>query len=172
MENSDKNALLFKSLAALSRKSAFNEISISALCIRAGVSRMYFYRHFDTFDDIITQRINDDFLYFLRLIDHQNINNPEAIIKTFFQVLEPDLPELSTFLKSDRADLIQTIFQNDLNELSKVEALPFPKNQNPYWKVFTSGGLTRILVTWFGKDKPESANEMGKLVSEIVTNPL
>ena len=168
MENLDKNTRLFKSLAILSQNTHYHEISISTLCKQADVSRMYFYRHFSTFDDIIAQHINDDFLHFLRLINHRHVKNIETFNETFFQVLEPDLPELAIFLKSERADLVQMIFQNDLTELTKIDTLPFPRIQNPYWQAYATGGLTLILVTWFGKDHPESAQEMGRLITQIV----
>ncbi|GEO68191.1 TetR/AcrR family transcriptional regulator [Levilactobacillus acidifarinae] len=171
MEKSDKNTLLFKALASLSQKKPFHDISISVLCQQAGVSRMYFYRHFNTLDEIIAQHINDDFRRFVRLIDHRRIKNSAIFIETFLQVLEPDLPELAIFLKNDRANLIQTIFQNDLAELIKVDTLPFPKVHNPYWQVYVAGGLTRVLVTWFEQAHPESPKQMGQLITQIVNKP-
>jgi len=168
MENLDKNTRLFKSLASLSQKTPYHEISISTLCQQAGVSRMYFYRHFSTFDGIITQHINDDFLHFLQRINHRPVKNIETFNEIFFRVLEPDLPELAIFLKGERADLVQIVFQNDLTELTKIDALPFPKIKNSYWQAYVTGGLTRILVTWFGKEHPESAQEMGRLITQIV----
>jgi len=165
---SDQNTLLFNSLALLSTTKNYADISISELTKNAGVSRMYFYRHYQTFDDIITAHINDIFSRFLQLIGRQPTKSTSAITRSFFEAFAPDLEAFVIFLNNGQGALIQRTFEQDLTDLLQTELLPFPRQNDAYWQSYVSGGLSRVLVVWFEDAQRDSPKVMGERIAAIV----
>ena len=165
---SDKSTELFHALAILSKQRPFTDISIAELTKAAGVSRMYFYRHFQTFDDIITHRITTIFNRYLQLIGRHRATDTRGLATLFFQVLEPDLAAFTTLLNNGKGPLIQETFEQDLTSLIQIDVLPFAGQNDPYWQSYVSGGLSRILVVWFESEQPESPQIMGQKIAAIV----
>ena len=95
-----------EALIQLMRKKPLAEIKISELCEKAGVSRVSFYRNFDSIPQILTQKLSD-------ITDHWWLsfsqNSAPYIQKNFW-------PELLEQYRSNQ-DMILLMYQNNLSYL-------------------------------------------------------
>lgn len=157
---------LFQALAAICQDKPIAEVSITELTSRAGVSRMYFYRHFNLLTDIIAARIGEQFSLFLRRVTKLKVHDAEHVAPLFFSVIETDAESLSVLLRRGEADIIQNMFQLNLEQLAGVHLIQGV--DSPYWASYTAGGLSRMIVVWLQKDHRETATEMGLETAKIV----
>lgn len=110
--NADAHILVMESLTEaliqLMRKKPLAEIKISELCDKAGVSRVSFYRNFDSIPQILTQKLSD-------VTDHWwqdfSQNSAPYIQKNFWNAL------LDQYRSNQ--DMILLMYQNDLSYLLK-----------------------------------------------------
>lgn len=157
---------LFQALAAICQDKPISEVSITELTTRAGVSRMYFYRHFNLLTDIIATRIGEQFSLFLRRVSKLKVHDAEHVAPLFFAVIETDAEALSVLLRHGETDVIQNMFQRNLEQLASVHLIQGV--DSPYWAAYTAGGISRIIVAWLQKENRETAAEMGLETAKIV----
>lgn len=161
----NKNTMLFHSLAKLHTHAPLNEITIAELTTDAGVSRMYFYRHFNTYTDIIDQHIEDLVTDFMRVV-RKHADSIESTATLFFKVLVPDAKAFGIFLAHDESNHIQHDFELGLQRLLDQNLIQ--GQHDPYWQAFTAGGLSRVITVWLSKSEPETPMQMGAKIAAIV----
>ena len=64
----DTQGLIKTGLKELLKTLPYEEISITSLCSKVGISRRTFGRHYDSIDDVISVQIRDDFVEPIRQI--------------------------------------------------------------------------------------------------------
>jgi AcrR family transcriptional regulator len=161
----NKNTILFHSLAKLHTNVSLSDITIAELTADAGVSRMYFYRHFNTYMDIIDLHIEDLVTDFMCAVRKQ----PDSIEHTatlFFRILLPDAKSFGVFLAHDESNHIQHNFELGLQRLLDQNLIQ--GQRDPYWQAFIAGGLSRIITVWLSKSEPETPMQMGTKIAAIV----
>lgn len=160
-----KNTVLFQSLADLNAKTPLADISIAELTTAAGVSRMYFYRNFKTYDEIIDQHINDLVTDFIRAVRKRS-SSVESNATLFFKILEPDASAFGAFLAHNESNHIQRNFELGLQRLLEQELIQ--GQADPYWEAYTAGGLSRVITVWLSKPARETPQQMGAKIAAIV----
>lgn len=161
-----KTLALFNSLAELHETLPLDQISISQLTTHAQVSRMYFYRNFTTYQDIIDSRIQELLDQFLRITKKRSTRSIAATTALFFENLQADAPALSVFLNNGEGDHVQAVFERGLTELINQGIVN--GSTDPYWRAFIAGGFSRIITVWLRSDSPLTPAEMGLKVAQIV----
>lgn len=145
--NTEAHTLVMESiteaLIQLMRKKPLSEIKVSELCEKAGVSRVSFYRNFDSIPQILTQRLSD--ITDAWWLDFSQ-NSAPYIQKNFWSAL------LEQY-RSNR-DMILLIYQNDLSYLIKEhifhccavhETIP---ELEAYQRAALAGALYGIIDEW------------------------
>ncbi|WP_143462352.1 hypothetical protein [Levilactobacillus enshiensis] len=163
--NQVKNAALFHSLATLHAAAPLNEIPIAKLTATAHVSRMYFYRNFETYDDIIDRHITDLVTSYMRAVRKRD-DTIASTATLFFTALQPDAEAFKIFLAHDESNHIQHNFELGLQRL--IEQNLIQGSNDPYWRAFTAGGLSRVITVWLSSATPESPVQMGTKIAAIV----
>ena len=161
----NKNTMLFHSLAKLHANTPLNEITIAELTASAGVSRMYFYRNFNTYTDIIDRHIEDLVTDFMRAV-RKRTDSVEHTATLFFKTLLPDATAFGIFLAHDESNHIQHDFELGLQRLLDQHLIQ--GHNDPYWQAFTAGGLSRVITVWLSKSEPETPMQMGAKIAAIV----
>lgn len=128
-------------------KESFETLTISRICKRAGVSRMAFYRNFDSLEQILFEYYQPIIAEVFNIIRQ----NPLVSVKfdaqfNFFNTFGDAL-----LLSMDRGyeSIIQRIF---IEEIIKFYA----EENDEYWITFMSAGVYAIWRKWLldGKQKP------------------
>ena len=140
-----------KALYQLIDKKPFDKITITEIVEKAGVSRISFYRHFDSKLDILNKKLNqmtDEFINdYYKDINNQNV---EENLLNLFNIIYK-YKDLGTALyKSNSQYLIQQQFHKVIDErISKF---------NIYKRSFYAGGIYNSMLLWIStgyKQKPE-----------------
>lgn len=164
--NLEKNTRLFNCLAQLHRNKQLDEISISELTNKANVSRMYFYRNFTSYKDIIDQHIEELLNHFSRIVTKRQDFSIESTTILFFETLQFDAESLSIFLNNGETSWIEHDFEIGLTKL--IDQGIVHGLNDKYWRAFTAGGLSRVITVWLSSKNLDSPKIMGKRISEIV----
>jgi len=160
---------IFFALMQLMEKKKFNDITITEITNRAGVSRMSYYRNyvekkeiilsymdelFETYWENIHSKPQDDFqsacLYFNYFRENK---------KLLFHILESGLTQ---FILEKHNLYLQTIFKDLYNQVT------LESTKEKYVIDFLSGGLFKTLISWAEGGMQESNEYMAKIVCELM----
>ena len=160
---------IFFALMQLMEKKKFDDITITEITNRAGVSRMSYYRNyvekkeiilsymdelFETYWENIHSKPQDDFqsacLYFNYFRENK---------KLLFHILESGLTQ---FILEKHNLYLQTIFKDLYNQVT------LESTKEKYVIDFLSGGLFKTLISWAEGGMQESNEYMARIVCELM----
>ncbi|MCL2146565.1 MAG: TetR/AcrR family transcriptional regulator [Synergistaceae bacterium] len=133
---------MFEALHKILQKKPFQDISITEIAEKAGVSRLTFYRHFDDKRHLLhayTDQSNDAFVTKILRLDEKD---PCFILKNSFDHFEKNL------------DYIRLMFQNSLfyelyeRNIQSVFDTFFPNLTTYAQKKFAIGGSYSVVREW------------------------
>jgi len=153
---------LEEALVLLMEQIPFGEISVSRICTRAGVSRMAFYRHFRTLQDVLASYLADRQEEFLAGLEAREDLDLKVITGRFLDLIE------------QRKSFFQAIFRGNLHWilLDSVSAgialfaarqggaVPEEGSLEDYRLWYMAGGVVCVLAKWTGRDCRESRKDM------------
>ena len=154
---------VIKALLELMQKENFKDITITEITEKAKVSRVTFYRHFNTVDDILIkyfqltkERYKEQTA--LQFQDGER-NNDVAILQLFL------------FFKSNLSATKSLIAAGLENELLKFLNDDFENNLpvklDKYLAYFVSGALYNVLIHWSENDCKDSIESVSKPFIEL-----
>lgn len=147
----DSKDYLTTALFQLLQTKCLNEIKITDLVKRAGVSRMAFYRNYETIDEVLIEyfepKIQSLFdAVILEVPTRQKLQELEHFFNEFSS-------ELTLAVKREYEFIIQRIFNKHMTKFYFDEAprrWPLIKeNELVYWTHFMSAGIYAIWKEWF-----------------------
>lgn len=98
--------LIVQSLVYLMRKKSFHEIKITEICKKAGVSRLSYYRNFESKEDIVLYYFNNNFEKIIgKITMMESISYRELIEMLFLHFME-NLEENKLFFRDKLIYLI------------------------------------------------------------------
>ncbi len=135
----------------------YYKISISELCIKAGVSRMAFYNNYESKDDLLKQII-----YFQtnKLID--NVGSPfrEKTTEEWYLKMFECIKEDNTYLKTIFKAGFQFEYLSAINELVLHDVDISPTER--YLRLMWVGGVVNTIINWLNSDMKVSTVEMAR----------
>lgn len=163
-ENPLLKECLFTALIMLMDQKDFKDIKISEIAQKAGVSRMTYYRTYDSKEDILIQYFEDQSKEMIREIKNQ----PNITELQFFTLL-------FTYFKQ-HAHMMEYLFKADLLREVNERFIEFvthlyehsdqhlcDESHKTYEIHFISGGLFMILLHWIENGMKESPEEMAQM---------
>lgn len=160
-----KKERLFQALIEQLRIQSMDEINISQLCQKAGVSRMYYYRNYVSLEDIVREKLDQMFHDYLLQIEKYKRKGHEAIRVFFFQFFRQFQTELLILLQSDMRYIIHYSFKDYLKVLVNNYFLNEVRPSiEPYWQSYVSAGLADVLFIWILSGAKESDQEMVNII--------
>lgn len=170
--NGHRNAItkesIFTALMQLMEKKDFHKISITETTTKAGVSRMAFYRNYETLEDVITDYLNTFFNEYERQISSVGIENPHDIILMFLSDFKSEQQLLVNLIKCDLTFLLLdkcNSFLEQICEKSVCDKLYSPTKE-AFTIKFLCGGFFNLLIEWASHDFKESEEYLADLFSE------
>lgn len=168
MSNEESNKLtkecLQTALIYLMNEKPFDKITITELVKRSGVSRMAFYRNYNTKEDILKE-FSD---YFLQKIaqsfeKQEYKENPYLWYLNFFHSIQENAEIFALLLKADMPDSLTD------PEISTLERLHPAENTDDYYKNLAfEGAFSKILLGWFYRGMKETPEEMSRLCMRLI----
>ena len=149
---------LTKALLSLLEKKRLNEITISELCSKAGLSRLSFYRNYDSTEEIIREHLSG--------ITDSFLSSTYANFRTTPR--EEFIALLFEHMYSLR-DLVTVLIQNNLSYLLKEEFdSAFMRSvdiyNDPYRCYTASGAYFNLFYCWFQNGCKEKPSEVSKML--------
>lgn len=168
----DSQEYLITALLQLLETKDFNDITVTQVVKRAGVSRMAFYRNFDTLEDVliayIQPKISAGFDNIInRIPQDQKINALGSLFE-----------EISGTLKMAVDKHYELIIQNIFNEnMAKfydqtMDWSQFTTMQRKYWIKFMSAGVYAIWREWLIGGQVETINDIHVLLADFQISTL
>lgn len=160
-----------QALILLAKNKDYNKISVSEVANKAGVSRMAFYRNYDSLEDVVRyqiREINSKYRNSLTEVDADNFN----LTRLYFETLRQEQDFFITIFKSTSAMLILSELVEFLESLSEklvcnMECSPEYRSYNIK---FLAGGLFNVIGSWCNGGMIENANEMALLICNRISN--
>jgi len=148
-------------LLLLMNEKEFDDISITEICNKAGVSRMAYYRNYYTKKDIIIEYLKDIAENF-KIESHSLVNNYEYTNKNVIRFLFEYFKKYAYFIKTLRKANLSGLLQEHLNFYLENETNILQKNDNyeKYHMYSYAGALYNVYMKWIDNDMQESVDEM------------
>lgn len=151
-----------EALLMLMEKKAYRDISITEICTKAGVTRMSFYRNFESKEEILKRWITNITDRFLTVsgINYKNDSSKEYFLKLF------------THMEQYKS-ICNALYQADLIYLVKEQfdrvVLAFHKDDyDDYKSYFLSGGTYNVFLLWLINGAKESPEELAERLNQIL----
>lgn len=151
-------------IISLMKEKTFDKIKILDIALKAGVSRMTFYKYYHSKEAVL----ND---YLKEIVSEYIDNNSDALSKNFSSY-ESILNALNYF--DEFSDFFLVLAHSGLyyllidaiNQYMEERIIP-NYNFSPYRVYYYAGGLLNIFVKWEETGKKESAEEIAKSISSL-----
>jgi Transcriptional regulator len=157
---------LFTALLSLIKKKSLYDISITELAKRAGVSRMAFYRNYNSTQDIITDYLDSTTLG----IDKQNMTKimylPDTL-RCVFNYFYENRFLIEYLIKINMTDLILHAIEKHFRTTFHLLLYSYGF-QSDYEVSALIGIFYKILIDWTKKGMKDSITEMTKVTFNII----
>ncbi len=144
-----------------------SKLTVAEVVKKAGVSRMAFYRNYESLEQVLMEYYEPKFADIFGKIANQPSHEQKlADMGLFFLGLEKDF---MVALDSEYTDLLYQISKKYITGFYD-ELNPFPDwsgIRRTYWINFISAGVFEIWMTWFRGGQKESLEEISGLIREF-----
>lgn len=156
------NAYITEALLSLLEKKEYKDISITEICKKAGVTRMSFYRNFESKEDILFKKVRNVTDSFLKesAISYRNDTASEYFLKLFTH-MEHHKKLCAALHKAGLIHMIKDEFDRIFLNLYKQE-------YGCYKSVFLAGGIFNVFLFWFADGCKENPMDLAKKLESIL----
>lgn len=149
-------------LLMLMRKEDYKEISITEICEKAGVTRMSFYRNFESKEDILKrwiESVTDTFLT-VSEISFKNDSSKDYFVKLF------------THMKQHQ-EICEALYKADLIYLVKEQfdrgfLSIYHDEYDDYKSYFLAGGIYNVFLLWLMNGCAETPEELADRMTDML----
>ncbi|GLX69748.1 TetR/AcrR family transcriptional regulator [Paenibacillus glycanilyticus] len=151
-------------LLELLQAKPLSKLTVSEVVKKAGVSRMAFYRNFDTLEQVLKEYYEPKFADIFHKVAFKESHEQKITdLTSFFLDLSKDF---QMAIESDYKELLYQIFKRHIARFYD-EIIPFPDwtgARRSYWIDFMSAGVFEIWVMWFKNGQQETIEEISALI--------
>lgn len=151
-------------LLELLKTKQLSKLNISEVVKKAGVSRMAFYRNYESLEQVLKEYYEPKFADIFNKIAFQSNHEQKIIdLTNFFLALSDDF---HLAIEGDYTDLLYQIFKYHITQFYD-EMNPFPDwkgAKRNYWNHFMSAGVFEVWVTWIKNGQKETLEEISALI--------
>mgnify|MGYP001170053220 CR=1 FL=1 len=141
-----------------------SKLTISEVVKKAGVSRMAFYRNYESLEQVLEEYYEPKYAEIFNKIAFQTSHEQKITdLTNFFLVLSNDF---QTAIENDYKELLYQIFKRHITQFYD-EIIPFPDwtgARRSYWIDFMSAGVFEIWVMWIKNGQKETLEEISSLI--------
>ena len=170
-----------KALLSLLEKKAFEYISISEICEKAGVNRSTFYLHYENTSDLLRETIAyvlDNFSSYFS-VDIKSISTKfsncdlqdlkfvnEKYLYPYLLFIKENQRVFSAVLSQPLAFDSKAIFQRLFDNIFKpiLDRFNYPREEQNYVMMFYLNGITAIIIEWLKDDCQKSIEDIAEII--------
>ena len=170
-----------KALLSLLEKKAFEYISISEICEKAGVNRSTFYLHYENTSDLLRETIAyvlDNFSSYFS-VDIKSISTKfsncdlqdlkfvnEKYLYPYLLFIKENQRVFSAVLSQPAAFDSKSIFQRLFDNIFKpiLDRFEYPSEEQNYVMMFYLNGITAIIIEWLKDDCQKSIEDIAGII--------
>ncbi|WP_405105469.1 TetR/AcrR family transcriptional regulator [Paenibacillus sp. FSL K6-1217] len=148
----------------LLRTKKMPELTISELVRKAGVSRMAFYRNYDSLEQVLVEYYEPKFADIFYKIAHKKNNEQKLTDLTRFFLTFSD--DFRLAIEGNFTGLLYQSFKKHITQFYD-ELIPFPDwtgARREYWIHFMSAGVFEIWMMWIRNGQQETLEEISALI--------
>ncbi len=157
-----------KALFKLMQENSFADISITDLSQVAGVSRMAFYRHYKTKEDILNGYLKRQYDKFIEDIDEHRFNQLDQFLQIYFKYFK----EHDYFLRAiTKAGIEGIMLRKQTEYFVNFFKVKLP-NMLPSYSdmVFYSGAIFSVLIYWADSGYKQPRKKIAKMLAVKIEN--
>jgi len=145
------------------------DISVSEIVKLAGLSRMSFYRNYQSKDAIVRQYIDDSLQDFMEELRTNPITGSQVPTTLLFSYFRSNKGRIKTLIKQGLFHLYFKPFSHFLQESNLViDNKPNISEESlKYYYQYTNGGILNLIESWMRGDMKESDEEMALVFKQI-----
>lgn len=158
---------IFEAYKSLLTTKKYEDISVCDICKRAGVSRMSFYRNFESKEDLtikgfdsITQKIQKE-------VNQKNNVNVYNVVRECFAIFK-DYKDIIGSLK--HTEIFQSIIAKSTTDLQEKFNIDYINKSARYAPLFYISAVYFVIINWLKCGAVETPDEMARLVTPLI-NP-
>lgn len=160
-----KNSIV-SALIDLMREKKFDSITVSEITTHAGVSRVSYYRNFDSKEDILTGSLRDLMDRFSEEINALPGHTPTRRIMTaFFHVARENAAIFNLLHQAGMDDQIQESLDQFILSCPHFPSLD---RRRTYPAYLFSGALFRLLIRWYSEGMTENDSELSNIFCQYM----
>lgn len=162
----------FEALTRLLEVKKYENIKISEIILKAGISRATFYRNFSTKDDIIKIKVKMFFEdFFLGIFEYFSVNqqqDEQFLIQSFFKRIDEEDKLVDTVIKTKLEYLmVDGILQLiNLRREQFYQLVKIDKKAESYTMEIVASSAWTLLSRWHQSGKEESSQELSKMYAK------
>ncbi|UPU33974.1 TetR/AcrR family transcriptional regulator [Pediococcus acidilactici] len=159
-----------KALFELMQEQNFSEISITDIANQAKISRMAFYRNYNSKEDILNKFIQKEYATFVDDITTHQFKELEQLLEVYFDYFKNNPAVLSAIVNASIEGFALQKQSDYLLDFFKMRI----KNQQPapIEIAYYSGAIFASLLYWRENDYQYSAVELAEQLAEKIKNDL
>lgn len=158
---------IYSAFLQLLDKKHYDDISVCEICTKAGVSRMSFYRNFESKEDLTFKGIDRIVKNLSASIEKLTTKNMFTITQETFIFAKKYKSALFSIMDSQITNTLKEMIIAKLQEKSKFDYI---NKTSKYIPVFYFTSIVAVLIEWLKNDTEETPEEMAILLTKLV-NP-
>lgn len=161
---------IYDALMSLMEGKELGELTITEITRRAGVSRMAYYRNFESKEDILRSYLDDLFLNYVNTLRINGDFSFQSFILTALGIFRKHHTLMSEIKKENLESMLINQFEGYLDMLSSViyREIHSESGYLSYYSSFLAGGVANLILRWIGEGMLQSDAQMQRMIMDFV----
>lgn len=157
---------IFEAFKNLLTTQKYEDISVCDICKKAGVSRMSFYRNFNSKDELAVKGFDYIVHKIQKEVNQKSVNVYNVIRECF--VIFRDYKDIIGSLQ--HTEIFQSIIANSTQNLQDNFNIDYINKSARYAPLFYVSAVYFVIINWLKNGANESPDEMARLITPLI-NP-
>lgn len=155
---------LYTSLMLLMEQKEFQNITITDIAKKAGVSRMAYYRNYETKEAILEERAEKAFQEFKCMIEGEPELTERSFFRQLFQTMKENQLLFRNMIKANMEDIMRKhAIEYGFDLFQMRFSIKGNETEIKYIMSFLVGGTMNLMKTWADNGYRESVEEMTEI---------
>lgn len=155
-----------EALLQLMKQKHFNNITITDITAKAGVSRLTFYRNFESKEEVLLRYFDAIFQDYLRVLREDTHCTLENALCKCFEYWQTHKEESRLLVRDDLAAILYRPYGQYLDQV--LENVSVPRTLSHTQKRFIVGGLYFIMQDWLESGDGRTAGEITREILDFL----
>lgn len=157
---------IYKALMKLLGKKSYEKITVCEITKTAGVSRMSFYRNFESKEDLIFKGINEIIKSVNNKIKQRDVINSYTVTKEFFETFKNFKDIFHAF---DNCTIKKTLIDTITKRMRENVPIDYMNKTSKYIPIFYFGAISTTMIEWLKSGAVETPDEMARMISSLIS---